>query len=402
MDSGAYAGHDAGRKRARRRHCWFFAVCLIVTVQAGAFEPLPRATPESLGIDPAGIDHFLTELDRVPGARAVVVVHRDRIVAEAYWSGSATTLRHIRSVTKSFTSTLIGIAIDRGFIGGVEGRTVDYLPPSLVPAEASKDEIRLRHLLTHTSGLQWDENAEFLTWAGSPNPVRFILNRPLESEPGSDFNYSTPATHVLSAALREATGVQAEVFGDSYLFSALGISNWRWEADPLDHPFGGHGLELRTEDMAKLGVLFLNRGRWGDQQVIPAAWVGTATAVHYQGSSAWGPVQNVSYGLLWWLAEAGETDLFMALGWGGQFVICVPVLDLVVATNASWQIDAAAADAQERAILEVVVEELLPLIPVRYPPPRRAGRRVRPTANGGSVLWEPVADTIRQPFIRPQ
>ena len=332
----------------------------------------------------------------MPGAQSVVVVHRDRVIADAYWNDSATTLRHVRSVTKSITSTLIGIAIDRGFIEGGGGRMVDYLPPSLVPAEAAKDEIRLRHLLTHTSGLQWEENAEFLTWAGSANPLRFILNRALVSEPGSDFNYSTPATHVLSAVLREATGVGVEDFAESFLFSPLGISRWRWEDDPLGNPFGGQGLELRTEDMAKLGVLFLNRGRWGDQQVLPADWVGSAAAIEYQGSSAWGPVQDVSYGLLWWLALAGETDIFMALGWGGQFVICVPVLDLVVATNATWQIDAAAADEQERAILEVVVEELLPLIPIRPRTPRRPSRRVRPTADEGFVHGELTTDTSRR------
>lgn len=360
-----------------------------------AFEPLPRAEPEDLGIDPAGIARFLNDLERAPGARAAVVVHRDLIIAEEYWWGSGITLNHVRSVTKSITSTLVGIAIDRGFIDSIDVRVVDYLPANLRPSSVAKDEILLRHLLTHTSGLRWEENAEFSAWAGSANPIRFILDRPLVSNPGADFNYSTPATHVLSAVLEEATGIGVEVFADAYLFAPLGISDRRWERDPQGHPFGGHGLELRTEDMAKLGVLFLNRGRWGGEQVVPVDWVRQATAVHIQGNSRWGPVQRVSYGLLWWLVSADDIDVYMALGWGGQFVICVPVLDLVVAVNARWQVDANQADTQERAILEIVVEELLPLIPVRQRRPRHPTGRVRPNpAATSSRLLQPLRSTV--------
>ena len=375
--------------RGRRLLSIFCGVAQFFAVHALGFEPLPRTSPETLGIDAAGIGLFLHELEQVPAAQAVVVVHRNRVVAEAYWTGSASTLRHVRSVTKSVSSTLIGIADDRGFLEDIDRRVIDYLPPGLVPADPAKDEILIRHLLTHTSGLQWEENREFSTWAGSTNPVRFILNRPLLTMPGADFNYSTPATHVLSAVLEQAVGVDSEDFADAYLFAPLGITNWRWERDRQGYPFGGHGLELRTEDTAKLGVLFLNRGRWGDQRLVGSDWARSATAVHYRGNSEWGPVQNVSYGLLWWLASAGDLDLFMALGWGGQFVICVPVLDLVVATNARWRVGAETADAQERAILGVVVETLLPIIPVRDRSPRRSSGRVRPPL-GSSEAAAPV------------
>ena len=363
-----------------RRLCLTLAFFQLVAVQSVAFEPLPRTAPEALGIDSAAVDRFLRELDRVVGAQSVVVVHRDQVVAEAYWSGSASTLRHVRSVTKSVSSTLIGIAVDRGFIDDIDARMVDYLPANLVPADAAKDQILLRHLLTHTSGFEWEENREFSTWAGSNNPVRFILNRPLVEVPGSDFNYSTPGSHVLSAILREASGLGVEDFAEAYLFAPLGISTWRWEDDPQGFPFGGHGLELRTEDMAKLGILFLNRGRWGDRQVVPADWVRSATAVQYRGGSSWGSLDGVSYGHLWWIAAADESDIFMALGWGGQIVFCVPALDLVVATNADWRLDAETADAHERAILEVIVEDLLPIIPVRHRPPYRASGRTLPSA----------------------
>jgi CubicO group peptidase (beta-lactamase class C family) len=364
-----------------------------------AFEPLPRVEPEALDLDPNRLDEFLAELESVDGARSVVVVHRDRVVVEDYWWGSAASLHHVRSVTKSITSTLVGIAIERGFIDSIDVRMVDYLPANLRPSGSAKDSILVRHLLTHTSGLQWAENAEIVTWISSSNPLRYILNRPIVDSPGTDFNYSTAGTHLLSAVSRQAIGVDIEIFADSYLFAPLGISRWRWERDPQGYPFGGHGIELRTEDMAKVGVLFLNRGRWGGEQVVPADWVRQATAVHFRGNSNWGSVQRVSYGLLWWLVSADDIDIYMALGWGGQFVVCVPALDLVVAVNARWQVNADQADAQERAILEVIVEELLPHIPVRQRRPRHPAGRLRPVAaaTSGRLLQVPgaVVETAR-------
>jgi len=363
-------------------------LCLLAGILFGAaavavaFEPLPRATPESVGIDPVRLEEVLREIEEVDGARSVVVAHRGMVVDEAYWFGSETTLHHVRSVTKSVTSTLIGIAVDRGFIDGIDARMVDYLPHDLRPWDPAKDAILLRHLLNHTAGFQWDENGEFSAWASSPNPARYILDRPLATTPGSTFRYSTPATHLLSVVLDAATGMSTAEFANAYLFSDLGISDRRWEQDRQGYFFGGHGLQLRTEDMAKLGLLFLDRGSWGDDELVPAAWVSEAIGIQWNGGSNYGPLQAIDYGFLWWLAHAGGHSVFIGWGWGGQFVFCVPALDLVVAVNARWQVNEPQASAQEVATLEVIVDELLPLVPVRHRSPRRSLRRVLPGAPG--------------------
>ena len=362
---------------------------LAVAAVASAFEPLPRTTPESVGIDSVRLKEVLGELERVDGARSVVVVHRGMVVDEAYWSGSETTLHHVRSVTKSVTSTLIGIAVDRGFIDGVDARMVDYLPHDLRPSDPAKDAILLRHLLNHTAGFQWDENGEFSAWSTSQDPARYILDRPLATTPGSAFRYSTAATHLLSVVLSEATGMSTVDFANAFLFSDLGVSDLRWGRDRQGYRFGGHGLQLRTEDMAKLGLLFLDRGRWGDDEVVSAEWVSAATGIQFEGGSDYEPLQAVHYGFLWWLAHADGLSVFIGWGWGGQFVFCVPVLDLVVAVNARWQVNEPQASAQEVAILEVIVDKLLPLIPVRHRSPRRPLRRLLPNAPGllSSPIW---------------
>jgi CubicO group peptidase (beta-lactamase class C family) len=361
------------------------AAILILTLLGAAhpglsFEPLPRSEVDSHGISASALEAFVEEVRAAPGARSLVVVHRGHVIAEAFWSGTPETLHHVRSVTKTVSSTLVGIAADRGYLGDLNTRMVDGLPADLVPSDPAKHAILISHLLTHATGLQWDENAEFFPWATSGNPNRYILDKPLVADPGTTFVYNTATTHVLSPVLEELTDRQVEGFAAEFLFAPLGITNWRWEADAQGYAFGGHGLQLRTEDIAKLGLLFIQHGWWQGERVVSTDWVRTATFPHVPGNQPWGAVDSLQYGFLWWLGEGDESPLYFALGWGGQFVVCVPDRDLVVATTANWQVSAEQARAQERAILDTVIEGLLPLVPRR-----EAGAREPDGRSGGAV-----------------
>jgi CubicO group peptidase (beta-lactamase class C family) len=356
------------------------AAILILTLFAAAlpcqgFEPLPRAAADSHGIPEAALAAFVEDISAAPGARSLVVVHRGHVIAEAFWSGTPETLHHVRSVTKSVSSTLVGIAYDRGILGELNTRMVNVLPPDLVPSDPAKQAILVSHLLTHATGLQWDENAEFFPWATSGDPNRYILDKPLAADPGTTFVYNTATTHVLSPVLEELTSREVEEFASGFLFTPLGITEWRWEADAQGYAFGGHGLQLRTEDMAKLGLLFVQHGWWQGERVVSTDWVRMATFPHVPGDEPWGAVENLQYGLLWWLGESDGSPLYFALGWGGQFVVCVPDRDLVVATNANWQVSAERARAQERAILDTVIGGLLPSVPRRAPGSREPDGR---------------------------
>jgi len=327
-----------------------------------AFEPLPRATPSQQDVDPTALAEAFDDMEQLGYVRAMVVARNGFVLSDEHWQGSPETLRQSRSVTKSVTSTLIGIAIDQGLIPeGPMARLVDYLPADLVPSDPAKGEIRIWHLLTMTSGFEWNEDTDVVPWLYGPDPVRGILSRPLAAPPGTTFNYNTAATHLLSVVLSEATGMSALEFADAYLFGPLGISERHWVFTG-GYPNGGHGLMLRTEDMAKLGVLFVNDGLWEDEPIVSSYWVYLATFAWVHGIGTMGPVTDLEYGGLWWIGRARGHRLFFALGWGGQFVFCVPDLRLVVAVHTRSEVDNPVASQQVVAVLEVLVNRLLPAV----------------------------------------
>ena len=349
-----------------------------LSLSADAFEPLPRIDPSTAGIDPVQLERALDAMEQVHGARSVVVVRGGSLVAESHWFAAADHLHPIWSVTKSVTSTLVGIAVDRAVLPDLDVRLVDYLPPGLQPADPAKDAITLRHLLMMTSGLRWSEDLDWLPWIASSEPARFILQRPLIADPGDEFIYSSATSHLPSLVLTEAAGVSPLELADAFLFAPLGISDRFWEHDPQGYPFGGHGIRLRTEDLAKLGVLFLDRGQWRGRRVVSVGWVDEAVEPRFGWGSDYGPLENVDYGYLWWTAEGGGHEVFTAWGWGGQFAFCVPDLGLVVATAADGDVWDLQAERQETAILEVVVEQIIPAVSTDWRKPRRPAARVTP------------------------
>jgi CubicO group peptidase (beta-lactamase class C family) len=335
---------------------------LLATSTAFASEPLPRATPAEQDIDPAALTTAFDDMEQLGYVRAMVVARNGFVVGEEHWLAPPESLLQCRSVTKSVMSILIGIAIDRGLIpDGLSARMVDYLPPDLIPADPAKREIRIWHLLTMSSGFQWDENADVVPWLNGPDPLHDILSRPLVAQPGTQFNYNTAAACLLSVVVAQASGMSTLEFADASLFGPLGITERHWLVTG-GYQNGGHGLMLRTEDLAKLGVLAVNRGLWGDRDIVSSFWMDLSTSPWVNNVGAFGPLTDRGYGLLWWLDRGTEHDIFTAWGWGGQFIFCVPDLRLVIAVHSRSEVDAALANQQEAAILDVIVNRILPAV----------------------------------------
>jgi CubicO group peptidase (beta-lactamase class C family) len=293
--------------------------------------------PEVYGLDAeafaAAEDHAE---QKVPSLTGILVAHHGRIVLERYYRGGALDRASPAfSITKSFVSALVGIALRDRMLPSLNEKLVNYLRADLPGhADPRVSEIRLRDLLTMTAGFESGPEAFAGGAAASDrNLVQAILSRPMASAPGSRFAYDNGAAHLVSAVLTQATGMSAAAYASTELFRPLGIDEdaW-WSADRQGNSHGAYGLQLTGRDLAKLGELYLRGGCWGERRLIPARYVRASTRRQVRVGGSGG-----GYGYLWWThgARKDAPRFFAAAGYGGQFVVAVPEHDLVVVTTSN-------------------------------------------------------------------
>jgi len=331
--------------------------------KAAAIDFLPGSENPAFILDKEKLSHLVESIEngKFRTIRSLVIIHNDELVLEKYFRGWDRDMLHpCQSATKSFTSALIGIAIAQGKIGSVNDKILDLLPEyrDVALSDGRKNELTLKHALSMTAGFVWDEytvpveikdgvvnpeNDAIKIWH-SDDPVRYILERPLQHDPGAVFTYTGGCTLLLSKILQVKTGQTAEDFARKNLFYPLGITDWNWKGSGkyknLPQPEGFTNtmgsLQMRPVDMAIFGYLFLNNGRLNNTQIIPESWIAESTAE-----------QTVTklggYGYQW----RRETEtisiirpdiegiyMFYAHGYQGQFILVIPHLDMVVVTTA--------------------------------------------------------------------
>jgi CubicO group peptidase (beta-lactamase class C family) len=288
------------------------------------------STPEAQGLDAQKLAEMLQAIkDENLNLHSLLIFRHGYLVSENYFGSYDAHTRHqLYSVTKSFIATLIGIALDKGYIKDTAQRVVDFFPQRTFdnPSER-KTSMTLDDLLTMRAGLDWTEgDPAYRDLYMSPDWLKFMLDKPMVAEPGRVFNYCSGCSHVLSAIVQETTGTNPRDFADQFLFKPLGITDYQWDVDSDGTPIGGWGLQLTPRDMAKLGYLYLHNGQWAGQQIVPAQWVENATRLH---TATDGPL---GYGYQWWTYP--PLKAYTALGRGGQTVFVIPELDLIVITTA--------------------------------------------------------------------
>jgi CubicO group peptidase (beta-lactamase class C family) len=324
-------------------------------------QPWLVATPASQDVDSAALAAAYARGESTVGLRSLIVVRNGHLIGERYYGAvTADSLNDVRSVTKSVTSLLVGIAIARGLITGTSERLGTLVHPPVALVEGAKADITVDNLLTMTSGFDWDEStaAGYNAWALASDQIQYLLDRPLSDPPGTRFNYNSGAVHLLAVGLSEAAGTSEQVFAEQYLFTALGIRAHAWEMDSRGFNNGAAGLSLRARDLAKLGQLVLQGGASGADQVVPADWIQRVLAVHERPDWRYGPVADLAYGYLWWLATVAGRDVAFAWGYRGQFLVLVPELQLVVVATAS--LDAPVpADVEGQAVLDLIINSVI-------------------------------------------
>jgi len=327
---------------------FFIAPCMFFTLAVQALDQFPSqlddgwqvALPESVGMDPS----FVTALKQrsengiYKELVSVIVVKKGKLIIEEYFNGNNKDTKHdVRSAGKSFTSTLFGLTIDKGLLKSEEQYAFPFIKDYLIaPPSKYIKKLKLKHLLSMSSG--FDANVNDLSSPGNEEKmyetadwVEFAVNVPFVNEPGKSWAYASINPTILGFVLETAVKEPLADFADKNLFTPLNITDYIWRKSPKGRIIAAGNLLIKARDMAKLGQLYLDKGKWNGKQVVSEAWINKATSKSFDTGS-W---MNDYYGYLWWLRNFKVDDkiypVYYASGNGGQKIYVVPDKALVVA-----------------------------------------------------------------------
>lgn len=339
------------------RHLLLYFICLIChgscfSAQGQSAGSLPRSKPSDQGLDPVQLSNFVRSLDeQIQGMHSLMILRHGMVVAEGWWAPYRAEDPHVLySLSKSFTSTALGMAVSEGRLS-IDDRLVDLFPDQ-VPKDASGNlkAMRVRDLLTMTTGHQEEPPI-------SPDEVSVasFMRAPVPHLPGTHFKYNTAATFMQSAIVHHLTQTSLLDYLQPRFFKPLGIENPVWDSNAEGIALGGYGLRARTEDIAKLGQLYLQKGRWGQQVLLAEDWVQLATSKQVSNGSHPDNDWNQGYGFQFWRCRH---DAFRGDGAFGQYCVVLPKLDVVLA------ITSGVSDMQ--ATLNMIWDQFLPAcLPVK-------------------------------------
>ena len=329
-----------------------FASCLaliatIVTCHSADTKPfsLPRSTPETQGVSSAAVLALVEAIDQVDAMNSFMLVRHGHVIAEGWWTPySAQDNHELYSLSKSFTSTAVGMAVAEGKLS-IDDEVLKFFPDD-APANPSANlkAMRVRDLLTMNAGHQ----DEVPTAADKISAKAFLTNA-VPHKPGTHFKYNTPATFMCSAIVQKLTGQTVAEYLKPRLFEPLGITQPVWNSNWQGINLGGYGLNVRTEDIARFGQLYLQKGKWNGKQLIPSEWVEMATSKQVSNGSNPKSDWDQGYGFQFWRCRNGA---YRGDGAFGQYCIVLPEQDAVIAITSGVK------DMQ--AVLNLIWDKLLP------------------------------------------
>ncbi|MFN2233479.1 MAG: serine hydrolase domain-containing protein [Anaerolineales bacterium] len=312
-------------------------------------QSIPRSTPESQGIPSSAIQDFITAAEQyIQSLHSFMLLRHGVVVAEGWWYPYRPEAPHVLfSLSKSFTSTALGLAVADGLLS-VEDPLLKFFPDES-PKKISPNlgAMRVRHLLSMTTGHHEDTTEPIMR---ARDPFKTFLKLPVAHQPGTYFVYNSGASYMLAAIVQKLTGGTVLEYLTPRLFEPLGISGATWDSHPNGVNFGGWGLNIKTEDIARFGQLYLQKGQWGGQQLVPADWVEAATAKQVPNGPDENPDWEQGYGYQFWRCQ--PAGVYRGDGAFGQFCIVMPEQDAVLAITAGV--------AEMQPVLDLVWKILLP------------------------------------------
>ncbi len=401
-DPGKLRSHLLSCSRRNRRSCYVILTALIVLVpmlagcrrssssealQAAEYTPIPGrdwqvSTPAAQGLDPGLVAKLYRNADRLETLYSLLIIKDGRLIAEKYFhEGSIDQVSGRQSMTKSVTSALTGIALDQGCLTSVDQKMIDFFPEYRDKImDPRKNEITIRELLQMRGGYPWEEREppylDRLLMSGNWHWLPHVVDVPLTSDPGTEFKYSNLTSHLLGVVVSRACKTDLESYAQENLFSPMHAKVAKWTKDPDNYNWGFFEIYLTARDMAKFGQLYLNHGEYQGRQLISADWVKDSlsrysTDINFTGwfSSKLGHhFRNLGYGYQWWSADAGDHHFDFAWGHGGQLIVLLPKLNMIIVTTADpiYHLPAEQGWKYEGAIIDVVGKFIASIPNERY------------------------------------
>ena len=299
--------------------------------------PFSFTPPEEQNMDREILSQMISYInEETSGIHSLLLLRNGHLVKEYYWGERwGNEVPHdIHSCTKSVISMLVGIAIDKNMVD-LNDPVIDFFPDKVIENLTNqKQRITIRNLLEMRSGLDWDESLDYYNTSNPFNEMRnsndwvqYVLDKPMESEPGTDYAYNSGGSHLLSAIIQEASNMTTKEFAESYLFEPLGIKPGNWAESPQGIAFGGSGLTLRPRDMIKLGYLALNNGSWFESEIISEEWIIASTRFYRPLDENY----TDFYGFQWWIyPNQYDYYSYSAIGILGQRITVIPDQNIVL------------------------------------------------------------------------
>ncbi len=321
----------------------------------------PLASEQNIDVE--RLEEAYTAAENINGIKSLLVSRNGVLVSEQYFTEmDVTDLYDVRSVTKSVVSALIGIAINEGFIENTNQTLSDFISPLGYTLEGDKSLITIEDLLTMSSGIEWEELlnvSQYNDWVTAEDQIEYVISKPLIYNPGEYFTYNSGGAHLLSVILTEATNMSTHDFALEYFFEPLGmdIEDFGWGEFQQGYFNGGADLTLKPRDMIKIGQLYLNDGNYGGTQIVPSSWVEDSKSIQISTNNSinFGP----QYGYLWWINHDLTSNLYFANGYGGQFIVNVPDLNLVIVATSEFQGLGNTAGQQWYNVLSLIINDVL-------------------------------------------
>lgn len=291
------------------------------------------STPETQGVDSRKLLEMFQDIKAKRGSdfHSILIVKNGYLITESYFAPyQKETLHNVKSASKSVLSALVGIALREKYLKNLDQKVSEFYPEYV--NDPQKRDITLRHLLTMTAGLTWSYDQETASPV-SPFDLEQWKTIRMRDTPGKKFEYNTMLAHMMSAILTKASGKSTKEIADAFLFKPLGISDVQWSKDNKGIYLGGAELFLKPRDMAKFGLLYLNKGMWSGQQVVPREWVEESTSPKLSIDPDLNYPRAIRYGYWWWIPARG----YQARGWGGQYIIVRPDMKMVVVVTGEDQ-----------------------------------------------------------------